>query len=100
MNTKKRLSASVDEDLILAGKAAEAEGRTPSLSAWVNQALRRQVDHDRRMAALDEYIAVYEAEHGEITDAQIVAASRRASARARVVRGSGERTSTARERMR
>lgn len=62
------------------------------MSAWVNEALRRQVDHDRRMEALDAFIAEYEAEHGEITLDEIEAASRRARARALVVRGAGRPT--------
>lgn len=92
MKTRERFSASVDEDLLEAGRRAVASGRSPSLSAWVNEALRRQVDHDRRMEALDAFIAEYEAEHGEITLDEIEAASRRARARALVVRGAGRPT--------
>ena len=87
MRTRERFSASVDDDLLEAGRRAVASGRAPSLSAWVNDALRRQVEHDRRMTALDEFIAEYEAEHGEITLEEIETASRRARARALVVRG-------------
>lgn len=57
----------MDADLVEAAHAAVAAGRAENLSAWVNEALRRQVDHDRRMWALDEFFAAYEAEHGEIT---------------------------------
>ena len=67
MKGKQRLSASVDADLMQAGQEAVAEGRAESMSAWVNDALRLKADHDRRMRALDEFIAAYEAEHGEIT---------------------------------
>jgi hypothetical protein len=63
-----------------------AEGRAESLSAWVNGALRRQADHDRRMKALDEFLDGYEAEHGAITEQEIEAATRRARTRAVVVR--------------
>ncbi|MGH8884852.1 MAG: hypothetical protein ACRDYX_06705 [Egibacteraceae bacterium] len=55
-----------------------ADGRIENLSAWVNEALRRQVEHDRRMRALDEFLAAYEAEHGEITDEEMRDATRRA----------------------
>ncbi len=89
MTIRERLSATVEGDLIAAGRAAVAERRADSLSAWVNDALRRQVGHDRRMRALDDFLAAYEAEHGVITDAEVEAASRRARARAVVVRGSG-----------
>lgn len=86
MTTKQRLSATVEADLLAAGRTAVAEGRAESLSAWVNDALRRQAGHDRRMAALDEFLDVYEAEHGEITDDEVRDATRRTRARAVVVR--------------
>jgi len=86
MKGKQRLSASVDADLMQAGQEAVAEGRAESMSAWVNDALRLKADHDRRMRALDEFIAAYEAEHGEITEEEIRDAARRARAGATVVR--------------
>jgi len=84
--SRRRLSVSVDEELIKVAKAAVAAGRVENVSAWVNDALRRQVDHDRRLAALDEFLAEYEAEHGEITESEMNDAARRARARAIVVR--------------
>jgi Arc/MetJ-type ribon-helix-helix transcriptional regulator len=81
------LSASVDADLVEAGQSAVAEGRAENLSAWVNDALRLKADHDRRMRALDDFIGAYEAEHGEISEDEMREASRRARARAVVVRG-------------
>ncbi|MHB8670896.1 MAG: hypothetical protein ACYDAD_10145 [Acidimicrobiales bacterium] len=39
------------------------------------------------MRALDEFLAAYEAEHGEISDEEMTEAARRARARATVVRG-------------
>jgi hypothetical protein len=90
MTGRERLSATVEADVLAAGRAAVAEGRAGSLSAWVNEALRRQALHDRRMQALDAFLDTYEAENGEITAAEIEAASRRARQRAVVVRGSPE----------
>jgi hypothetical protein len=87
MTDRQRLSASVDARLLAAGHAAVAAGRAPNLSAWVNEALNRQVEHDRRTAALDDFLAAYEAEHGEITDDDIRQASRRARRASVVVRG-------------
>jgi hypothetical protein len=87
MAARQRLSASVDADLIAAGQAAVAAGSAANLSAWVNQALRRQSEHDRRLAALGDVIAEFEAEHGKLTDAEIEDASRWARERAVVVRG-------------
>ena len=48
-----------------------------------------QADHDRRMIALDEFFAAFEAEHGEITDHEIRDATRAARSRSLVVRGGG-----------
>ena len=101
MASRERLSATVDRELLAAGRAAVAEGRAESLSAWINEALRRQADHDRRMQAFDAFLAEYEAEHGTITDEEIEAAARRARARATVVRGptdTGQRPASRRKR--
>ena len=87
MSGKQRLSVSVDADLLAAARAAVAVGRAESVSSWVSDALRRQTEHERRLRALDAFIAAYEAEHGEITEAEIRAATRAAHARAIVVRG-------------
>lgn len=86
MKGRERLSASVDPELLADGHKAVAEGRAESLSAWVNDALKLKADHDRRMSALDSFLAAFEAEHGQITQAEITDATRRARARATVVR--------------
>jgi Arc/MetJ-type ribon-helix-helix transcriptional regulator len=72
---------------VAVAQEAVAQGRAESVSAWVNDALRLKADHDRRLAALDDFIAAYEAEHGQITEQEVAEASRRARARAVVVRG-------------
>lgn len=82
------MSATVEAELLVAGRSAVAEGRAESLSAWVNDALRRQADHERRMRALDVFLGDYEAEHGEITADEMRDATRRTRARAVVVRQS------------
>jgi hypothetical protein len=86
MSGKQRLSASVDADLVAVGQDAVAQGQAESMSAWVNDALRLKAAHDRRMQALDEFVAAYEAEHGEITEEEMREAGRRARGRAVVVR--------------
>jgi hypothetical protein len=86
MSGKQRLSASVDADLVAVGQDAVAQGQAESMSAWVNDALRLKAAHDRRMQALDEFVAAYEAEHGEITEEEMREAARRARGRAVVVR--------------
>jgi Arc/MetJ-type ribon-helix-helix transcriptional regulator len=87
MSAKERLSASVDADLVAVAQEAVAQGRADSVSAWVNEALRLKVAYDRRLRALDEFVAGFEAEHGEITEAEMNEAARRARGRAVVVRG-------------
>ena len=87
MTAKNRLSVTIDADLIAAGQAAVAAGEAESVSAWVNEALRLKAEQDRRLRALDQFIAAYEAEHGEITDEEMDAAVRSMRERAIVVRG-------------
>ncbi|CAN5724862.1 hypothetical protein BH20ACT1_BH20ACT1_04840 [soil metagenome] len=86
MSNRQRVSATVEAELLAAGGVAVSEGRAENLSNWVNEALRRQAEHDRRIKALDDFLDVYEAEHGQITEDEISEASRRTSARAVVVR--------------
>jgi hypothetical protein len=87
MSGKERLSASVDADLIAVAQQAVAEGRAESVSAWVSAALRLKAEHDERLRALDDFLAAYEAEHGEITEREMREAARRSRSRAVVVRG-------------
>lgn len=88
----------MDSELVEAAHAAVADGRVESVSAWVNEALHRQVDHDLRMRALDEFLAAFEAEHGVISDEEVRDATRRARARAVVVRGAPDDTGSSRRR--
>jgi hypothetical protein len=87
MSVKQRLSASVDADLVAAGQAVVSAGQAESLSAWVNDALQAQVERDRKLAAMDAFLRDFEAEHGEIRDGEIAAATRDARTRAAVIRG-------------
>jgi hypothetical protein len=84
--TKKRLSASVDTELMAAAERAVARGGEESLSAWVNEAFRLKVEHDERLKALGKLISEHESAHGVISVAEMRAASRRADARARRTR--------------
>lgn len=87
MNGKQRLSASVDADLIAAAERAAATGQVATVSAWVNDAMRLKLDHDRRLQALASFVADFEAEHGEITKEEMADAAREARRRATSVRG-------------
>ena len=92
MSSKHRLSVSVDADLIDAVGQLVARGRSGSVSAWVNDALRSKLAHDRRLEALEKFIAAFEAEHGEVTHDEMAFAARRARSGAVVVRGTTGRT--------
>lgn len=87
MTAKQRLSASVDAELLQSAQAAVKEGRVDSISAWVNDALSLKAEHERRMAALDAFLAAYEAKHGVVTDSEVDEAVRRARGRAVVITG-------------
>lgn len=91
MTEKRRLSVSVDADLVEAAQATVSAGEAASLSRWVNDALRRQVEHDRRLRGIDEFIRAFEAEHGEITEAEMDEVARDMRERAVVVRGGSVR---------
>ena len=86
MRPKQRLSASVDADLLRAAEAAAKRGQVPTVSAWVNDALRLKLEHDQRLQALDAFIDAFEAEHGVITADEMARAARRARSRAVPVR--------------
>jgi Arc/MetJ-type ribon-helix-helix transcriptional regulator len=89
MKNKRRLSVSVRPELVEAAEAAVAEGRAPSISAWVDEALRLKVERDRRLEALTRFVEEYEAEHGAISEEEVRSATRDARERATVVRGKG-----------
>jgi Arc/MetJ-type ribon-helix-helix transcriptional regulator len=87
MTTKARISASVDADLADQAREAVARGDAPNLSAWVDDALRLKLAHDRRLAALQRLVDDFEVEHGVITEDEMASALRNMRARAVVVRG-------------
>jgi Arc/MetJ-type ribon-helix-helix transcriptional regulator len=70
---KTRLTVTVDADLVAAANAAVARGESDSVSAYVNKALSVASARERRLAKMDEAIAMYEAEFGKITEADMAA---------------------------
>jgi hypothetical protein len=72
-----------------AARAAVSRGDVKNVSAWVNEGMRRQLDHERRLGAADDYFARYEAEHGEITQEEMDEAERVMAERSIHVRGRG-----------
>jgi Arc/MetJ-type ribon-helix-helix transcriptional regulator len=88
MSTRKeRLTVTVDPDLVRAGNDAVSEGRAESLSAWVNAALAERIAKERRLAALGEAVAAYEARFGAISTQELDEQKRADRAAAVVVRG-------------
>ena len=87
MQEKVRLTASVDPEQLAAAREAVAAGRATSVSAWVNEAMRRQKEIESKLAAWERFFAAYEAEHGVITEEEMREARRSLRARAIVVRG-------------
>lgn len=69
--SKKRVTVSIDEELVVAANAAVEEGRARSMSGWVESALIYKSADDERLRALEEAIQAYETEHGVLTDEQI-----------------------------
>jgi hypothetical protein len=73
---KERLTISIDAELAAAAAGAVADGRADSVSAWVGEAMRERVAKERRLVALAEVLADYEAEHGQITDEELAEQAR------------------------
>src|SRR4051812_9531205 len=74
---KRRMTVTVDPELVEAGNRAVAAGAAGSLSAWVNGALADRARRDEQLARLHDAVTEYEAEFGVIT-AEEIAAQRRA----------------------
>jgi Arc/MetJ-type ribon-helix-helix transcriptional regulator len=87
MTRRERLTVTVDPALIQAGQDAVAAGRAESVSAWVNLALAERAAKERRLAAMGDAIAAYEAEFGAISAAELSAQVRADRESAIVVRG-------------
>ena len=85
--TKERLTVSLAPELVEAGRAAVAAGTADSVSSWVGKALEDMVRREQRLALLAVAIGQYEADHGEITAAEIEQQRRADRAAATVVRG-------------
>jgi hypothetical protein len=93
---KERLTVTVDPELIEAGNQAVAAGDADSLSGWVNAALAAKATHDRRLRALADAVASYEAEFGEITAEEMATQQRADRQSAVIVRGRPAKEATKR----
>lgn len=92
MERKERLTVTVDPGLVEAGNRAVAAGHAESLSGWVNAALAERASRDARLEALASAVSDYEAEFGEITEAEVAALRRSDRQTATVIRGQSSRS--------
>ena len=68
---KRRVTITVDADIVEEATRAVEEGRAASVSAWIGEAMVARQADDRRLEALGELIAEYEAVQGAITDEEL-----------------------------
>ncbi len=87
MSDKVRTTVSLDRALVDAAQDAVERGESPSVSAWVSEAIAERVGHLKRLRAMADALADYEAEHGVITQEEMDAVRRADAERAIVVRG-------------
>lgn len=87
MSRKARLTVTVDRTLVEAGSAAVAAGQVDSLSGWVNLAMAERAEKELRLRAMAAAVALYEAEFGVISHAELAAQQRSDRRTAVVVRG-------------
>lgn len=66
MTTKRKISVSLDEDLV-----AELEAGPETLSAQVNEAVRSELERRRRRRLLGAMLAELEAADGPVDEAQV-----------------------------
>ncbi|MHB8262663.1 MAG: hypothetical protein ACYDGY_02790 [Acidimicrobiales bacterium] len=86
---KKRLTVTIDQELVAAATEAVSDGIAESVSEWVNEALKSRAIKDRKLKALSEAISAYEAEFGEITATEISSLERADRSAALIARGTG-----------
>jgi hypothetical protein len=84
---KRRLTVTLDPELVEAATRAVTHGEAESVSGWVSSALSEKIHRDHKLVHLRAAIADYEAEFGEISVEEIVAQQRADREDAVVVRG-------------
>ena len=75
--TKRRITVTLDDAQVERIREAVSEGRVDSVSAFVARAIEDRIVEDAKLAELAEFIAEYEAEHGEITAEEMAEQERR-----------------------
>jgi Arc/MetJ-type ribon-helix-helix transcriptional regulator len=61
---KRRLSASIDEELLASAERAVRDGRAPSVSALVEDAIAHELERTARLQAMDTFVASFQDEFG------------------------------------
>ena len=74
---KRRVTVTVDEDLLEEANAAVGDGRARSVSEWVAGAMAQRRIRERRLTVLGESIRDYEATHGVITEDEMAEQAQR-----------------------
>jgi hypothetical protein len=87
MSRKERMTVTVDRELVEAGSAAVAAGNAESLSGWVNLAMAERAEKELRLRAMASAVALYEAEFGVMSSAELTAQQRADRRTAVIVRG-------------
>ena len=68
---KKRVTVTVDEELLDVAALAVQHGDADSVSSWISDAMADRYAKEQRLADLSTLIADYELEHGAISAAEI-----------------------------
>ena len=74
---KRRVTITVDGDLLEEAISAVADGHARSVSEWIAGAMSQRRATERRLAVLRDLIHDYEAEHGAISDDEIAEQAQR-----------------------
>lgn len=74
---KRRVTVTVDEELLQEAGTAVSERRSRSVSEWIGEAMAQRRDRDQRLAVLRRLVSEYEAEHGVISDDEIAEQAQR-----------------------
>ena len=83
---KKRLTVTVNPELVEEGKRIVDAGDASSVSSWVSAALEEKIHRDNKLRHLAAAIADFEDEFGEISQDEIVRQRRLDRARAISIR--------------
>jgi hypothetical protein len=88
---KRRITITLDEELVIAGGEAVRAGRADALSGYISDALVQHQATERRLAGLAAAVAAFEAEHGAISEQEMADQERQDRSAATVVRPPGRR---------